>query len=144
MRGYKLVNYTSQVPVSQSIMEIEDLLFKVGASNISKSATNGVVEALIFALPVGHDFQVFRLPINVPAVQRVLRETKSHHPKDKHQAERVAWRILKDWVEMQIAMIQLEQAQPLEVFLPYVWNGKQTLFQMWNASRALPDGKEDA
>lgn len=140
MNKLKLVNYTSEVPAARSIMEIEELLFKAGATNISKSATGGMVEAIIFALPVGPEYQVFRLPINVGAVQRVLRETKSHHPKDKHQAERVAWRILKDWVQIQVAMIQLEQAQALEVFLPYLWNGKQTFFQSWSAGLALPSG----
>ena len=37
-------------------------------------------------------------------------------------------------------MIQLEQARPEEVFLPYMWNGHQTLFQQFQANDfLLPD-----
>jgi len=45
------------------------------------------------------------------------------------QADRTAWKIVQDWVEVQMSMIQLKQAETLQVFLPYVYNGKKTFYQ---------------
>jgi hypothetical protein len=38
----------------------------------------------------------------------------------RKQAERIAWRICKTWLEAQITLINLEQAKLEEVFLPYL------------------------
>jgi hypothetical protein len=38
----------------------------------------------------------------------------------RKQAERIAWRICKTWLEAQITLINLEQAKLGEVFLPYL------------------------
>jgi hypothetical protein len=40
----------------------------------------------------------------------------------RDQAERTAWKIVQDWVEVQMSMIQTKQAEFLQVFLPYVWD----------------------
>lgn len=37
---------------------------------------------------------------------------------------------LKDWVEVQMSMIQMKQAETLQVFMPYLWNGRETLYQL--------------
>jgi hypothetical protein len=36
------------------------------------------------------------------------------------QAERVAWRIVKDWLEAQMAIVVTNQAEMAQVFLSYV------------------------
>jgi hypothetical protein len=35
------------------------------------------------------------------------------------QAQKVAWRIVKDWVEAQMAIVEAQLADMAEVFLPY-------------------------
>lgn len=45
------------------------------------------------------------------------------------QAERTAWKLVQDWVEVQLSMIQMKQADFVQVFLPYVWDGRETLYQ---------------
>ncbi len=46
----------------------------------------------------------------------------------REQGERTAWKLMQDWIEVQISMIQLKQADTLQVFLPYVWDGTQTYY----------------
>ena len=51
--------------------------------------------------------------------------------KTEEQARRVAWRITKDWVEAQMAIVEAQLASLPEVFLPYaVTNTGQTLFEV--------------
>ena len=43
---------------------------------------------------------------------------------------RVAWRILKDWVEAQLALIETGMVSVEQVFLPYCQSGNgETLFE---------------
>ena len=36
------------------------------------------------------------------------------------QARRVGWRIIKDWLEAQMALLELNMVKIQEVFLPYI------------------------
>ena len=59
------------------------------------------------------------------------------------QAERVAWRICKSWLEAQITLINLEQAKMEEVFLPYLVVGKnnESLYEVMKDKQfLLPSG----
>ena len=62
----------------------------------------------------------------------------------KEQAERVAWRILKDWVESQMAIVEAGMVKAEEVFLPYMlMAGDVTLFQAIESKMLqLPAGSE--
>ncbi len=143
MKSYKLMNYTSSVPAEKSILDIERLLWSAGATKIAKDANrDGTVTAFIFALPVGVQQIPFRLPCNIDKVFAVLmanykRPHRGTKEKVRAQSERVAWRILLSWIDAQVTMIRLDQARPEEVFLPYMWNGKQTLFQQFQSKDFL-------
>ena len=70
---------------------------------------------------------------------------RDHLPgyKKDGQPARVAWRILKDWVEAQMAIIEAEMASIEEVFLPYLLRGDHTLYQeIENRGFLLLEGKE--
>jgi hypothetical protein len=71
----------------------------------------------------------FRLPANVQGVTAALVQQREY--RDLEHAERVAWRILKDWVEAQMAIIEAQMAELAQVFLPYAQtsNGK-TVYEM--------------
>ncbi len=45
------------------------------------------------------------------------------------RAERIAWRQLLRWVQIQIAMIQTGMVDAAEVFLPYMEVGGRTLYR---------------
>ena len=50
------------------------------------------------------------------------------------QAARTAWKLVQDWVEIQMAMVKMQQAELTQVFLPYMWDGKQTLYMAYKAN----------
>ncbi len=149
-----LKNYTSTVPVSQTIYRIEQVLIKCGVSGIAKEYDpdgSGKIVAIVFAIPASPDMPPMnvRLPANEEQAQNALwldyadgdkltpdgqrlawnnrkRLTRADF---KEQAERTAWKIVQDWVEVQMSMIQMKQADTAQVFLPYIFDGRQTLYQ---------------
>jgi len=143
----KLKNYSTQVSAVKSIMEIEEILASFGAEAIIKEyITDGRVYTLSFKLVD----KVFKLPANVNGVKAVMYgDKKRYHGRDsmKHrdeQAYRVAWRIIKDWVHAQLSLISSGQAFPQEVFLPYMYDGENTLYQKFEAEgKFLPEAKNE-
>lgn len=143
-----LKNYTSDVPVSQTIFRIEQVLIKCGVSGITKEyGPNSEVTAIRFQIPVNEREMTIRLPANAERAlealwlnyadgDKITSDGKALQWSSKRkkradfveQAQRTAWKIVQDWVEVQISMIQLKQAETVEVFLPYIWDGKQTVF----------------
>jgi hypothetical protein len=145
-----LKNYTSDAPVSQTISRIEHVLIKCGVSGITKDyAPNGAVIAISFKIPSATGDAIVRIPVNeqqaidalwldyVDGEQMNKEGTMvtawgSRKKKRKsdfvEQGRRTAWKIMQDWVEVQMSMIQMKQADTLEVFLPYIWNGKSTIY----------------
>lgn len=108
---------------------IEELLVEVGAKNINKEYAEQKVTAFYFLIDVNNKSQLFKLPVKSEAVEKILisqykKPTKEHFIKAKAQAERTAWKIICDWVEIQCTLIKLEQAELAQVFLPYCYNPK--------------------
>lgn len=122
-----LKNYTSTVPASNSISRIEKMLVGIGAKNINKQYQNGNLYSFTFLIDVNENTMIFKLPAKVDVVFKVLwKEIKRPRAGTKEktllQAERTAWKLLCDWVEIQCSMIKLEQVEFMEVFLPYAFN----------------------
>lgn len=131
-------NYTSTVPFTRSVQHIEDRLVRFGAKNIMKIYDdNKRLEGIYFIVntPQGKDIP-FKLPAKVDNVEKVLRGLVKRHKTNtvdrlKEQAERTAWKIVSDWVDIQLSLIELTQVEMMEIFLPYVWfpAEKQTYFE---------------
>lgn len=76
----------------------------------------------------GQQLQGFRVVAKPEGVLAALR----HEGKkcDGKQAERIAWRNVKDWIAAQIALIEAEQATMDELFLPYlIGKDDRTLYE---------------
>lgn len=131
-----LKNYTSTVPATTSIGKIQRVLVEAGATDISQKydPVSKVCIAISFRIKFKDTAMFFQLPAKVNACYEVLfKEVKRPQPDTKkrvfEQAERTAWKIVSDWVEIQLAMIQMEQAEMMQVFLPYVYDlTKDTTF----------------
>lgn len=137
-----LKNYTSEVPTSQTVYRIEQVLIKCGAAGITKeyASTAGEIAALAFQIETPNGLVSIRLPVDVNRALEALwldyvgddkltpdgnavtwsSRKKKKKSEFKEQAARTAWKIVQDWVEVQMSMIALKQADTLQVFLPYV------------------------
>jgi len=129
-------NKTSIVPAFQSIINIERFLVKRGALNISKHYdTEQRPESIFFQIDIGGKVIPFKLPANIDACHRILKKEKAAGSLRKIslknlyiQAERTAWKLIAEWVEIQMALIDMDQAEFLQVFLPYVHTDDGTTF----------------
>lgn len=127
-------NYTSTVPVWRTIARIEETLAEAGVQGIQKEYEECRLVALSFSivLPNGKPVRI-RLPADVKAVYQTMASAvrKPHRgtlERIKDQAERTAWKIQQDWIEVQLTLISLQKADFLQVFLSYVWDGKRTFY----------------
>lgn len=149
--GDGLLCYTTEILPEKTVMEIKEQLKKVGVKGVLEDYDETGISGLSFIIPVNGNDVSFRLPLDTEKVVAILKEQAlaGKIPRrfigDKMQARRVGWRIIQRWVEAQIAIIQLKQVKPEQVFLPYaVAKDGRTLFQMFeeNQFKMLP-GKED-
>lgn len=125
-----ILNYTTKVPVQRSVQEIQDKLVKAGATATMLQYDSGMVSSIAFKLNTKHGPVSFLLPSNPDGVLRVMQKGKRGQPTREQfeQANRVSWRILKDWIEAQMAIIAAEMATPLQVFLPYAQTRDGTVY----------------
>jgi len=131
-----LLNYTSKVPASRTVAQVQAKLVEHGARQaIMEWDDKGRVVALSFSVKTPNGDIPIRLPIDAVAILRVLqrqadnREIPRQYANEDH-AYRVAWRIIKDWVEAQLSLLQTEMVQLQEIFLPYIiTNDGGTLFE---------------
>lgn len=123
-------NYTSGVPAEKSINRIEKILIEMGATSVNKQYEEKKIISITFLIIVNGTTIPFRLPAKASEVYDVLR-SEIKRPRsgtlDKlfEQSERTAWKLVCEWVEIQMSMIKLKQADFIEVFLPYVYNYAQ-------------------
>lgn len=126
-------NYTSSVPAVRSIELIERRLISNGATNIMKQIVDGKVQSIAFQIML-EDKRIlaFQLPARVDNVYECLSQKNFKVKFD--QAERTAWKILYEWCEIQFALIEINQVEFLQVFMPYITNGKKTMYEAFKDS----------
>lgn len=133
-----LLNYTTEVPASRSIAEILEILQNAGASAIvMQYDADKRVSEVHFRINTSFGETAFAMPANVGAVtlainaqikeeSQKLRERKirvrripSRLYNDREQAERISWRIVKDWLEVNLAMNTIGSAKLEQVLIPF-------------------------
>ena len=138
-------NYTTDIPVEQTIAEMQQLLVQNGARGIAlEYDERGTIKDIFFKVIVNKKELPFRLPANADNVYTALHAGTPDHYHTRYgeqwraEAERIAWRICKTWLEAQITLINLEQAKLEEVFLPYlILPGNKTLFETMERNQFL-------
>lgn len=128
-------NYTSIVDVHKSLGEIQGALASHGARKIMVDYDEGNRPVCVtFALQAPDGLRGFCLPANIEGVQAVFAQQEIKA--DPGQAERTAWRNLRDWVLAQMAIIEAGQAAMDQVFLPYLTDPQgRTLYEAYQGGR---------
>lgn len=128
-------NYTTKVPAVQTVSEIQGMLAMHGARRVMMDMDDGgKVSAVTFAVECFGQMQVFRIGANAEGVMRVME--RDHIRCDKEQAERIAWRNVKDWIAAQLAMVETEQASMAELFFANVIDqNERRLFDVFQSGQ---------
>ena len=134
-----ILNYTTTISPEKTVSEIQRCLVRIGAKAVlTEYDDDGILCALSFRIQHGQCLITFRMPARLDAIYKILyndpevpRKLKSHE-----QSSRVAWRIMKNWTEAQAAIVEAEQAEVVEVFLPYAQdpNTGNTMYQQLKQS----------
>lgn len=131
-----LANYTTKIEAAETIAEIQKMLASFGANSISLHYENGKASAIDFVLKLDGYPLRFLLPQSTAAAHKVLsgQRVKAYHRTVTH-AESVSWRILRDWVRAQLAMVELKQAEIAQVFMPYAMVADQPVYKTFREQR---------
>lgn len=159
-------NYTSNVPVGITISRIQNLLIDAKVNGISMEyGPAQEIMALLFHVNLDRRYSI-RMTANVDQVQDTFwREyvgkdrlsgdgqtiawggrKRRNKASFREQAERTAWKLQQDWVQVQLSLLHLQKVDFLQVFMPYLWDGKQTFYQSLKDSNflALPAPREES
>jgi len=128
-----LANYTTEVSAKKSMDEIQGMLTAHGARKILTEYDGaGEPQALSFIIATPKGDLPSTLPSNIARVEAVLIAQRKSMPEKWHrnyeptmqriheQAIRVGWRILKDWIRAQMAILETEMVKLEQIFLPYL------------------------
>ena len=123
--------YASGKPLDSIFAELQQTLGRHGAKQVSYDyGDDGNVQGVQFVIKVKDRFIPIKLPARVDKAQAILKrqweEGLISHKRGKDntygddQAYRVAWRNILDWVQAQMALLEIGMAKLEEVFLPYM------------------------
>jgi hypothetical protein len=148
MKTKPLYMETTVISPDRTAGEITSLLVASGARSIAMDyGERGKIIGMHFVLMVRGVPHPFKMPIRTEPVFQILNgrrkswDRSASAEKDREQAERVAWRQLLRWVQVQMAMVDCGMAQAREVFAPYLLHPTgMTLFEYLEETRfkALP------
>lgn len=142
-----LLNYTTTVAASRTMGQVQGLLVEAGARSImTEYDAVGRALGIAFAMQTVHGMRQYMLPVDATRVEAVLRREKvvPRFQSPEH-AERVAWRIVKDWLEAQLAIIHTEMVTLDQVMLPYMSDGHgRTVYELYVDEQllSLPAGDD--
>lgn len=135
-----ILNYTTSISCEKTIGEIQTCLVAHGATKITTDYQDNIPIAVTFCLIINDQMVGFSLPANYDGVLASMKKDRKVPSRlcTKEQALRVSWRIVKDWVEAQMAIVEAKLADVVEVFLPYLITKQgKTLYQSFKSDTTL-------
>lgn len=138
-----ILNYTTTIDAHRTVTDVQRLLAKHGARAIMVEYNQGGDPvALAFEITRSGRTLRYRLPCRHDALLALLRKDPAVKTAQRTPAHalRVAWRILLNWCEVQMALIDAAMASVDEVFLPYALvEENQTIYERWSSTLLLPE-----
>jgi hypothetical protein len=143
-----ILNYTTTIDVGKTMGEIQTALARRGVQRISTLFDDdGTPAGLGFTMKTDYGVREFELPVRTAGVLAAMqRDPKVPKPKQtSEQAARVAWRIAKDWLEAQAALIDAGLASLDEVMMPYMLTdtGRTMFIETRQRLLAIESGRSD-
>ncbi len=117
-------NYTTTIAAEKSVSQIQDLLRKKGARRVLVDYDKkGKPEAVAFEFELAQmEGPALRLPFQIrarpEAMERCLKSVEPRY-RGRAQAERVAWRLVYNWIDVQLAFVEAGQAAMAELMLGF-------------------------
>ena len=138
-------NYTTTKNAFESVGEIQAMLARRGAQRLMiEYGPDQRVVSVSFTISTPGGIQAVRLPSNVDATLEVLRRQKKTNSKviaTYDQAERVSWRILRDWLDAQLAILETEMVTIDQVLLPYfVDRSGRSVYELYGSGQLMIAG----
>lgn len=128
-----LLNYTTKISAIRTAGEITTILTRAKVQAILQEFDKeGNLSALSFRINTEFGLMSYRLPGEAERVYKIICRDKilPYSKRSLEQARRVAWRIVKDWIEAQLALVQCGLVDLEQVFLPYAQTADgQTLYE---------------
>lgn len=118
-----ILNYTTSITSEKTTSEIQRILSRANAKAImTEYDDDQVLCSMSFQIVLKGQLLSFHLPAKIDNIYSILKNDRKVPKKNRtrEQASKVCWRIIKDWVEAQLALVEADQAQIAEVFLPYI------------------------
>jgi len=132
-----LLNYTTSLTVNKTVSQVQKILMAHGAKAIAQQCAQGRITSMFFQIEGPEGDLSIKLPVNAERVHAVLQrqyregDLRNRAYAQPEHAERVAWRILKDWLEAQMAILESEMVTLPQIFLPYIiGDGGRTLYEV--------------
>jgi hypothetical protein len=125
------LNYTTKIAAAKTAGECLQLLAEAGAHAVSVTYADREPSGLAFRLDTAGGRKDFALPVDQVAMQAVLRKALQIDRPHVGAAEldrmftlgharNVAWRVVRDWLAAQLALIAAQMATLDQVMLPYL------------------------
>lgn len=140
------LNYTTSIDPAKTAAECQARLARHGAAAIGITYSKGTPTGLHFQITTPHGPQNYALPVNVEGTRQALLRAyeKGGIPLARtsvEQARRTAWRVTKDWLEAQLALIEAGVSDLAEVMLPWMLTDSgQTVYQVFAERNQLAIG----
>lgn len=139
-----ILNYTTSVPAMRTIGQVQSKLAEHGAKAVMMNYEQGRVSSLAFQVDGPAGLLSIKLPVDLKAILIVMtRDGLQPRYLTEDHAYRVSWRIVKDWIEAQMALLDTEMVKLEQIFLPYIitHNGKTVYEIMAGMNFQLTEGQ---
>lgn len=119
------LNYTTAIDAGKSASECIAILARHGAKGVAMTFDNGQPDGLHFQVSTAFGDRAYSLPTNTRGTHAVLQTAyrAGKIPRSKatiEQAERTSWRVVKMWLEAQLALIEAGVVDLPQVMLPFM------------------------
>ena len=122
---------STTIAASKTAAEVTAMLAKNGAKQVMTTYDdNGEATGIAFIITTEHGERAFTLPVRPEGVRKALiRDRVIPSRQTVEHAQRVAWRIARDWLRAQLAIIDAGLVTLDEIMLPYAMIGGTTMYE---------------